>query len=330
MKPVQSFDNFPSFANAGSRQAPGDAKYSLGFIPADTFPAEWANYFFHGATKGISDLNSATRSIWCEMQNVLTCGGVTPDADCYCQLYTALLNIIGNNNACTATKLCTARTINGTSFDGSADITTSSWGTARNISISDCDGSNTGGAVSIDGSGAATLQLPSTIKASLSGLATCACKDASGCAFGTAARCAASAFLGASACAADSAKLGGCTYSQVRSGMAPLSTGSCCGATWRIVDCMIYFKATASMKRCDVFKAFCAAIGGNLSNVFPGSCATGAVGVTGVFDDCRELNYMRVYSSCITLYTDNGGTSTTYKNNDTSTGYNLMMSILKK
>lgn len=38
-------------------------------------------------------------------------------------------------NAATATKLETSRTINGTSFDGTANITTSSWGTSRTITI---------------------------------------------------------------------------------------------------------------------------------------------------------------------------------------------------
>ena len=38
-------------------------------------------------------------------------------------------------NAATATKLQTVRTINGTNFDGSGNITTSTWGTARNITI---------------------------------------------------------------------------------------------------------------------------------------------------------------------------------------------------
>ena len=32
-----------------------------------------------------------------------------------------------------AVKLATPRSINGTSFDGSADITTANWGTARNL-----------------------------------------------------------------------------------------------------------------------------------------------------------------------------------------------------
>jgi hypothetical protein len=46
-----------------------------------------------------------------------------------------------SGNAATATTLQTARTINGTSFDGSANITTASWGTARTINGSSIDGS---------------------------------------------------------------------------------------------------------------------------------------------------------------------------------------------
>lgn len=40
-----------------------------------------------------------------------------------------------SGNAATATKLATARTINGTSFNGSANITTANWGTARTLTI---------------------------------------------------------------------------------------------------------------------------------------------------------------------------------------------------
>lgn len=40
-----------------------------------------------------------------------------------------------SGNASTATKLQTARTINGVSFDGSANITTANWGTSRNITM---------------------------------------------------------------------------------------------------------------------------------------------------------------------------------------------------
>jgi hypothetical protein len=38
-------------------------------------------------------------------------------------------------NASSATKLQTARAINGTNFDGTAAITTANWGTARTITI---------------------------------------------------------------------------------------------------------------------------------------------------------------------------------------------------
>ena len=88
-------------------------------------------------------------------------------------------NITGNisgssgsctGNAATATKLQTARTINGTNFDGSGNITTANWGTARNISIT--DGTNTGSAVSVNGSGNVTLTLPSTINADVVGYLT--------------------------------------------------------------------------------------------------------------------------------------------------------------
>lgn len=70
-------------------------------------------------------------------------------------------------NASTATTLQTARTINGTSFDGSADVTTAKWGTARNIYITDSTGTNTGSAVSVNGSSYATLRLPSAINATV-------------------------------------------------------------------------------------------------------------------------------------------------------------------
>ena len=79
-------------------------------------------------------------------------------------------------NASSATKLATARTINGTNFDGTANITTVKWGTARNIYIRDASQAHTGAAVSVDGSATEYLLLPSTITATLSGNASTATK----------------------------------------------------------------------------------------------------------------------------------------------------------
>lgn len=63
-----------------------------------------------------------------------------------------------------ATKLQTPRIINGTSFNGGANITTANWGTARNIYIRDCNSTHTGTAVSVNGSGNAYLLMPSTAR----------------------------------------------------------------------------------------------------------------------------------------------------------------------
>jgi hypothetical protein len=97
MKAPVSFDNFPTFAANGSRDMnPESVKYSVGFVPADTFPAEWATYMFHGATKGVSDLNTAVASIWAENANVLTQAGITPNAENNGQLYSAIMKFIND------------------------------------------------------------------------------------------------------------------------------------------------------------------------------------------------------------------------------------------
>ena len=86
-------------------------------------------------------------------------------------------------NAATATALQTARSINGTNFNGTGNITTANWGTARNISIADATATNTGTGVSVNGSGNVTLKLPATIKANLTGnsaTATKATQDSAG------------------------------------------------------------------------------------------------------------------------------------------------------
>lgn len=79
--------------------------------------------------------------------------------------------IVGSvdGNAGTADKLKTAVNINGTSFDGSENITTDLWGAARNVTVADADATNTGTSVSVDGSVDVTLKLPATIKAALNG-----------------------------------------------------------------------------------------------------------------------------------------------------------------
>lgn len=65
-------------------------------------------------------------------------------------------------NASTATTLQTGRTINGTTFNGSANITTSYWGTTRTFYINDPSGAHYN-SYSVNGSGNVDMYLPSTM-----------------------------------------------------------------------------------------------------------------------------------------------------------------------
>lgn len=70
------------------------------------------------------------------------------------------------NRADHADMLTTARTINGTSFNGTANITTSYWGTARTFYTNSHDSYRASAGVSVNGSGNVTLLLPNSIRCS--------------------------------------------------------------------------------------------------------------------------------------------------------------------
>lgn len=90
MIPSQTFDEYPVFADAGTKIKPDDAKYSQGFLPADVLPAEWHNYFLNGATKGITALNAGLTSVEQEINSVLTDRKITPNQSLTNQLLSAL------------------------------------------------------------------------------------------------------------------------------------------------------------------------------------------------------------------------------------------------
>ena len=99
-----AYANYPSFANNGTKTPPGgsveSAKYALGMVPADTFPAEWANYLFHGATAGITRLNQDVGSIKKEINTVLSEYGITNDASVFNQLLAAILKTYPKATTC--------------------------------------------------------------------------------------------------------------------------------------------------------------------------------------------------------------------------------------
>lgn len=83
--------------------------------------------------------------------------------------YTSLPSDIGtelptNYNA--TDKLITGRTINGTTFDGTANITTSYWGTTRTFYTNSHDSYRASSGVNVNGSGNVTLLLPNSIRCS--------------------------------------------------------------------------------------------------------------------------------------------------------------------
>ena len=65
-----------------------------------------------------------------------------------------------------ADKLTTGRTINGTTFNGTANITTSYWGTTRTFYTNSHDSYRVSAGVNVNGSGNVTLLLPNSIKCS--------------------------------------------------------------------------------------------------------------------------------------------------------------------
>ena len=69
-------------------------------------------------------------------------------------------------NAATASRLQTAHNINGTTFDGTANITTSYWGTTRTFYTNSHDSYMVSAGVNVNGSGNVTLLLPSSIRCS--------------------------------------------------------------------------------------------------------------------------------------------------------------------
>ena len=101
-------------------------------------------------------LLDSTKYVW-------TVNGVSPDPE------TGSVYI---SNVDSATVLKSYRMINGMPFNGSVDITTQYWGTARNIAISDYRSANTGPETSVNGSTNVVLKLPATIKANIDGNCT--------------------------------------------------------------------------------------------------------------------------------------------------------------
>ncbi|MEA4930835.1 MAG: hypothetical protein VB026_04600, partial [Anaerolineaceae bacterium] len=111
-------------------------------IPTTAKQTEWdtayTNNHTHANKTVLDGITSTNVSNWNSAYSwgdhaglYLPLGGGTVTGNITAPTFTG--NLVGNAN--TATSLATARTINGTSFNGTADITTANWGTSRNITL---------------------------------------------------------------------------------------------------------------------------------------------------------------------------------------------------
>lgn len=76
---TQNLITFPVFGDNSTKTAPDSAKASSGFIQADVLPAEWVNWEWYHASKGITDLNTGVRMMEQELNAIVAAGGATPD-----------------------------------------------------------------------------------------------------------------------------------------------------------------------------------------------------------------------------------------------------------
>ena len=87
----QTFNNYPEFGCAAVKCCPDGTKYANGYIQGDVLPAEHVNWFLSEATVGVSTLQLGMDSIEREMQTLLACSGASPQANCYSQIYDAIM-----------------------------------------------------------------------------------------------------------------------------------------------------------------------------------------------------------------------------------------------
>lgn len=105
------------------------------------------NHLYLRGSSSLKDSNNKNSSSWENWKTVLD----STNYNVYTPTKTGggasgTWGISVSGNSATTTKLITARSINGTSFDGTGNITTATWGTARNITIGSTKKSVNGGA----------------------------------------------------------------------------------------------------------------------------------------------------------------------------------------
>jgi hypothetical protein len=90
MIPEQTLLGFPLFGDNATKVEPDNNKKSNGWQQGDVVPAEWMNWEWYHASKGVADLNKGVSSMEKEINNVLSSFGITPAEATNNQLLTAM------------------------------------------------------------------------------------------------------------------------------------------------------------------------------------------------------------------------------------------------
>ena len=90
MIPEQTLLGFPLFGDNATKVEPDNNKKSNGWQQGDVVPAEWMNWEWYHASKGVADLNKGVNSMEKEINNVLSSFGISPAEAINNQLLTAM------------------------------------------------------------------------------------------------------------------------------------------------------------------------------------------------------------------------------------------------
>lgn len=90
MIPEQTLLGFPLFGDNATKVEPDNNKKSNGWQQGDVVPAEWMNWEWYHASKGVADLNKGVTSMEKEINNVLSSFGISPAEATNNQLLTAM------------------------------------------------------------------------------------------------------------------------------------------------------------------------------------------------------------------------------------------------
>lgn len=87
--PMRAVCNYGS--SAPYKDPPTEEQIRCGVIPLDSLPAAWWNWLWNETNGAVNEARTALTSVICEFNNVLCCAGITPQSACMDQLYNAIV-----------------------------------------------------------------------------------------------------------------------------------------------------------------------------------------------------------------------------------------------